>query len=100
MGKTKNAPVGAFFVLTCCGYLLSVLQLLKPSKINLQKGKTKMAKIAINGFGRIGRAFFKIAKENKEIEIVAVNDLGSLESMVYLFNIQVFPRQLRRIFFT
>ncbi len=45
---------------------------------------SKPIRVAINGFGRIGRAFFKIAKENKEIEIVAVNDLGSLETMNYL----------------
>ncbi len=41
-------------------------------------------KVAINGFGRIGRAFLKIAWERPEIEIVAVNDLGSLDSLAYL----------------
>lgn len=41
-------------------------------------------RVAINGFGRIGRAFLKIAWERPEIEIVAVNDLGSLESLAYL----------------
>lgn len=41
-------------------------------------------KVAINGFGRIGRAFLKIAWERPELEIVAVNDLGSLESLTYL----------------
>ncbi len=41
-------------------------------------------KVAINGFGRIGRAFLKIAWERAEIEIVAVNDLGSIESLAYL----------------
>jgi glyceraldehyde 3-phosphate dehydrogenase len=41
-------------------------------------------KVAINGFGRIGRAFLKIAWERPEIEIVAVNDLGSIESLAYL----------------
>ena len=41
-------------------------------------------KVAINGFGRIGRAFFKIAWDNPAIEIVAVNDLGSIESLSYL----------------
>lgn len=41
-------------------------------------------RVAINGFGRIGRAFLKIGWERNEIEIVAVNDLGSIESMVYL----------------
>ncbi len=44
----------------------------------------KKIKVAINGFGRIGRAFFKLAKENESIEIVAVNDLGTIESMEYL----------------
>ena len=45
---------------------------------------TKKIKVAINGFGRIGRAFLKIAWERNDIEIVAVNDLGSLESLSYL----------------
>jgi glyceraldehyde 3-phosphate dehydrogenase len=43
-----------------------------------------MAKIAINGFGRIGRSFFKLALTKPELEIVAINDLGSLEDLVYL----------------
>jgi len=41
-------------------------------------------KIAINGFGRIGRPSFKIALENPEIEVVAINDLGDLENLAYL----------------
>jgi glyceraldehyde 3-phosphate dehydrogenase len=44
----------------------------------------KTIKVAVNGFGRIGRAFVKLAWERPEIEIVAVNDLGSLESLAYL----------------
>ena len=32
-------------------------------------------KLAINGFGRIGRNVFKIAFERKDIEILAINDL-------------------------
>lgn len=44
----------------------------------------KKVRVAINGFGRIGRAFFKVAWERPDIEIVAVNDLGSLESLAYL----------------
>jgi len=32
-------------------------------------------KIGINGFGRIGRLFFRLAWKNPEIEIVAINDL-------------------------
>lgn len=43
-----------------------------------------MAKVAINGFGRIGRAFFKLAITQPELEIVAINDLGDLENLAYL----------------
>lgn len=43
-----------------------------------------MARVAINGFGRIGRTFFRSAYNNPDIEIVAINDLGSLENLAYL----------------
>ena len=44
----------------------------------------KKLKIAINGFGRIGRAFVRQAEGREELEVVAVNDLGTLESLAYL----------------
>jgi glyceraldehyde 3-phosphate dehydrogenase len=44
----------------------------------------KKIKVAINGFGRVGRAFLKIAWERPEMEIVAINDLGSIEGLAYL----------------
>jgi glyceraldehyde 3-phosphate dehydrogenase len=43
-----------------------------------------MARIAINGFGRIGRLFFREAFGRPNIEIVAVNDLGDPENLAYL----------------
>ena len=43
-----------------------------------------MAKVAINGFGRIGRTFFRMAFSHPDIEIVAINDLGDLENLAYL----------------
>src|SRR3989344_2020883 len=43
-----------------------------------------MARVAINGFGRIGRAFMRASHANAEIEIVAVNDLTSPENLAYL----------------
>jgi len=43
-----------------------------------------MAKIAINGFGRIGRLFFRQAFGAPDIEIVAINDLGDLANLAYL----------------
>ncbi|MEX0910179.1 MAG: glyceraldehyde 3-phosphate dehydrogenase NAD-binding domain-containing protein, partial [Candidatus Paceibacterota bacterium] len=44
----------------------------------------KKTKVAINGLGRIGRAFLKLALKRSDIEIVAVNDLGTLENLIYL----------------
>lgn len=41
-------------------------------------------RIAINGFGRIGRAFFRLACEESDIQIVAINDLADLENLTYL----------------
>ena len=43
-----------------------------------------MVNIAINGFGRIGRAFFKLALEQEELDVVAINDLGDPENLAYL----------------
>lgn len=41
-------------------------------------------KVAINGFGRIGRAFYKAVQDVPEIEVVAINDLGDKENLEYL----------------
>ena len=43
-----------------------------------------MKRVAINGFGRIGRSFFKLALEEKDFQIVAINDLSSVENAAYL----------------
>lgn len=43
-----------------------------------------MTKIAINGFGRIGRAFLKVAASHPDFDIVAVNDLGDPDMLAYL----------------
>lgn len=41
-------------------------------------------RVAINGFGRIGRAFFRIAYNHSDISIVAINDLDGAENLAYL----------------
>lgn len=41
-------------------------------------------RVGINGLGRIGRAFMRVAHGRPEIEVVAVNDLGSIENLAYL----------------
>jgi glyceraldehyde 3-phosphate dehydrogenase len=43
-----------------------------------------MKKIAINGFGRIGRAALKVIMDTPEMEVVAINDLMTLENAAYL----------------
>lgn len=43
-----------------------------------------MVKIAINGFGRIGRPSLKIALEKNGIEVVAINDLTDIEMVAHL----------------
>ncbi len=43
-----------------------------------------MAKIAINGFGRIGRIFLKQVLAAKNLEIAAINDLGDVQNLAYL----------------
>ncbi|MEA3375075.1 MAG: type I glyceraldehyde-3-phosphate dehydrogenase [Chloroflexota bacterium] len=43
-----------------------------------------MAKVAINGFGRIGRAAFKIILDTPELELVGVNDIMPLDNLAYL----------------
>jgi glyceraldehyde 3-phosphate dehydrogenase len=41
-------------------------------------------KVAINGFGRIGRLVFRHLVEHNELDIVAVNDIAPLDNLLYL----------------
>jgi glyceraldehyde 3-phosphate dehydrogenase len=41
-------------------------------------------RVAINGCGRIGRAFLKVALTKPELQVVAVNDLGDINNIAYL----------------
>ncbi|MEO0196556.1 MAG: type I glyceraldehyde-3-phosphate dehydrogenase [candidate division WOR-3 bacterium] len=43
-----------------------------------------MIKVAINGFGRIGRTVFKLAQNSKSFEIVAVNDITDAKTLAHL----------------
>lgn len=44
----------------------------------------KKLRVGINGFGRIGRAFFKVASMRSDMEVVAINDLGDIHNLAYL----------------
>ena len=41
-------------------------------------------KIAINGFGRIGRSVFRILAERDDLKVVAINDISDPKSLAYL----------------
>lgn len=43
-----------------------------------------MIKLAINGFGRIGRNAFKIAFERRDVKVVAINDLTDTKTLAHL----------------
>ena len=43
-----------------------------------------MIKVAINGFGRIGRLVFRLMEEDPGFEVVAINDLTDAEQLAYL----------------
>src|SRR4051812_46049257 len=43
-----------------------------------------MVRVSINGFGRIGRALFRLASADPEVEIVGINDLGDNANLAYL----------------
>ncbi len=44
-----------------------------------------LPRIAINGFGRIGRTIMRIAKQRGHYDVVAVNDLASIDQLAYAF---------------
>ena len=54
-----------------------------------------MIKVAINGFGRIGRLCFRLMEENEEFEVVAINDLTDSEQLAYLLKYDTNHRNYR-----
>ncbi|SVD26032.1 uncharacterized protein METZ01_LOCUS378886, partial [marine metagenome] len=56
-----------------------------------------MIKLGINGFGRIGRAIFKILQNDRNMKVVAVNDIDPLiENHAYLLNYDTVYGQLSK----
>jgi len=54
-----------------------------------------MIKVAINGFGRIGRLVFRLMEEDPEFEVVAINDLTDAEQLAYLLKYDTNHRNYR-----
>jgi glyceraldehyde 3-phosphate dehydrogenase len=57
----------------------------QPYKHNFER-RQEMAKVAINGLGRIGRAAFKIILNVPQLELVAVNDIVPIDNLAYLLS--------------
>lgn len=54
-----------------------------------------MIRVAINGFGRIGRLVFRIMEEDPSFEVVAINDLTDAEQLAYLLKYDTNHRNYR-----
>ena len=54
-----------------------------------------MIKVAINGFGRIGRLVFRIMEEDNDFEVVAINDLTDAKQLAYLLKYDTNHRSYR-----
>lgn len=54
-----------------------------------------MIRVAINGFGRIGRLAFRLMEEDKDYEVVAINDLTDAEQLAYLLKYDTNHRNYR-----
>ena len=55
-----------------------------------------MKKVAINGFGRIGRLVFRIMEDNPSLEVVAINDLTDSRQLAYLLKYDTNHRTYKR----
>ena len=54
-----------------------------------------MIKVAINGFGRIGRLVFRLMEEDPNFDVVAINDLTDAEQLAYLLKYDTNHRNYR-----
>ena len=55
-----------------------------------------MIRVAINGFGRIGRLVFRIMEEDPELEVVAINDLTDARQLAHLLKYDTNHRSYRK----
>jgi glyceraldehyde 3-phosphate dehydrogenase len=55
----------------------------------------QMVKVAINGFGRIGRLCFRLMEEDPDFEVVAINDLTDAAQLAYLLKYDTNHRNYR-----
>lgn len=60
-----------------------------------RKDSDKVIRVAINGFGRIGRLLFRLLEEESDFEVVAINDLTDAEQLAYLLKYDTSHRRYR-----
>lgn len=53
--------------------------------LNFEKNPREMIRLAINGFGRIGRMAARVVQQHESIELVAINDLADVKTLGHLF---------------
>ena len=54
-----------------------------------------MKRVAINGFGRIGRIALRLLSNDKDVEVVAINDLTDSLQLAYLLKYDTIHRTLK-----
>jgi glyceraldehyde 3-phosphate dehydrogenase len=64
-------------------------------EVVLNRKEDKMIKVAINGFGRIGRLVFRLMDQDPNFEVVAINDLTDAEQLAYLLKYDTNHRNYR-----
>ena len=75
-----------------------VTPIIQPVVEQTELNLNKVIRVAINGFGRIGRQFFKVAFDDPNIQIIAINDLGDLDNLAYLLEFDtVYKRYDKKI---
>ena len=52
-------------------------------------------KVAINGFGRIGRLVFRLMEEDPSFDVVAINDLTGADELAYLLKYDTSHRRYK-----
>jgi glyceraldehyde 3-phosphate dehydrogenase len=61
--------------------------------------KMKKIRVAINGFGRIGRVFYRMVHNNPQMEVIAINDLSDVQTLAHLLKYdsvhRAFPSEVK-----
>ncbi len=93
--KNIHKTCGYFFYDKKVSRLFEYIETKNIKLYNENKGGLEMVKVAINGFGRIGRLAFRLMEEDPDFEVVAINDLTDAEQLAYLLKYDTNHRNYR-----